>query len=48
VTCIVGAVVCLGPTRFLPGDTWIRLLIWTAIGYAIYAGYGYRHSRLRR
>jgi APA family basic amino acid/polyamine antiporter len=31
----------------LPGDTWIRLLIWTAIGYAIYAVYGYHHSRLR-
>jgi APA family basic amino acid/polyamine antiporter len=47
VTCVVGFIVCLGTTLFLPGDTWIRLLIWTVIGYAIYAGYGYHHSRLR-
>jgi APA family basic amino acid/polyamine antiporter len=31
----------------LPHDTWIRLVIWTAIGAAVYVGYGYRHSRLR-
>jgi APA family basic amino acid/polyamine antiporter len=34
-------------TYFLPADTWWRLLIWTVLGYALYAGYGYRHSRLR-
>jgi basic amino acid/polyamine antiporter, APA family len=32
----------------LPLATWIRFLIWLAIGVAIYALYGYRHSRLRR
>jgi APA family basic amino acid/polyamine antiporter len=31
----------------LPVDTWLRLLVWTVIGIAIYAGYGYRHSTLR-
>ena len=32
----------------LPGDTWIRLLIWTAIGIAVYFGYGKNHSVLNK
>jgi APA family basic amino acid/polyamine antiporter len=48
VTCVLGALVCLGMTLALPADTWWRLLIWTAAGFAIYAFYGYRHSRLHR
>jgi APA family basic amino acid/polyamine antiporter len=31
----------------LPGGTWVRLLIWTAVGVALYFVYGYRHSVLR-
>jgi APA family basic amino acid/polyamine antiporter len=44
-TCTAGVIVCLGMTLFLPRDTWIRLVIWTGIGFAIYFGYGYWHSR---
>jgi len=32
----------------LPGGTWWRLIIWTAIGVVIYFAYGYRNSALRR
>ena len=28
--------------------TWLRLVIWTALGMSIYAFYGFRHSRLRQ
>ncbi|HLS80743.1 MAG TPA: amino acid permease [Steroidobacter sp.] len=47
VTCVLGAVVCGGMTYFLPADTWWRLLVWTILGFSIYAAYGYRHSKLR-
>jgi APA family basic amino acid/polyamine antiporter len=48
VTCIVGALFCGGMTYFLSNGTWWRLLFWTLLGGAIYALYGYRHSRLRK
>ena len=46
-TAIAGVVVCLAMTLALPHDTWVRLAIWTGIGFAIYFFYGYRHSRIR-
>jgi APA family basic amino acid/polyamine antiporter len=46
-TCLLGAAMCGGMTYFLPLETWRLFAIWSAIGFAIYAFYGYRHSRLR-
>lgn len=46
-TCVLGALVCLGMTLALSSATWIRLVIWSALGMAVYFGYGFRHSRLR-
>jgi APA family basic amino acid/polyamine antiporter len=46
VTCTVGAIVCFSMTLFLPLSTWERLIYWTALGFAIYAFYGYKHSKL--
>ena len=47
-TCVLGAVVCLSMTLALSNATWIRLVIWTVIGEAIYVFYGYKHSRMKQ
>ena len=28
-------------------ETWIRFLVWLAVGLLFYGLYGYRHSRVR-
>jgi hypothetical protein len=28
----------------LPAENWLRLLVWLLIGFAIYFGYGRKHS----
>jgi basic amino acid/polyamine antiporter, APA family len=47
ITCTLGAFICFALTITLPDGTWWRLLLWSLLGYSIYAAYGYRHSRLR-
>jgi APA family basic amino acid/polyamine antiporter len=43
----LSAIVSLVLMASLPWESWERLLIWMAIGIALYFAYGYRHSRLR-
>jgi APA family basic amino acid/polyamine antiporter len=45
---IAGVLSCAGLMLTLPADTWIRLVIWLIIGFAIYFGYSRHHSRLQR
>jgi len=47
-TCVLGAVYCAAMTYFLSNGTWLRLVFWTALGFAIYGLYGFKHSRLRK
>jgi APA family basic amino acid/polyamine antiporter len=45
---ILSALVSLALMASLPFDTWLRLVIWMAIGLVIYFAYGYKHSELRK
>lgn len=47
-TSIMGVGFCGWMAYSLPNSTWWRLLFWSLIGFALYFGYGFRHSRLRR
>jgi APA family basic amino acid/polyamine antiporter len=43
---MLGILICGYMMYGLPGDTWLRLIIWMVIGLVIYFAYGIRHSRL--
>ena len=45
---IMGVLCCVGLMATLPGDTWIRLIVWLLIGFGIYFGYSRHHSRLQK
>jgi len=42
---ILGILICGYLMSSLPGDTWLRLIIWMALGLVIYFAYGRRRSR---
>jgi APA family basic amino acid/polyamine antiporter len=44
---ILGALICMIQMYSLPVDTWLRLIVWMAIGMVIYFTYSIRHSLLR-
>ena len=43
---IVSALICFYLTLNLSIETWLRFLVWMALGFGIYFLYGYRRSRL--
>ncbi|HWH50974.1 MAG TPA: amino acid permease [Gemmatimonadaceae bacterium] len=43
---ILGIVICAYMMYSLPGDTWLRLIVWMAIGLIIYFFYSRSHSRV--
>jgi basic amino acid/polyamine antiporter, APA family len=46
-TPLMGILLSLLLMASLPLDTWIRLVVWLLIGFAIYFGYSRRHSRVQ-
>lgn len=43
---ILGVLSSLGVMATLPRDTWVRLILWMAIGIIIYFAYGRYHSKI--
>jgi APA family basic amino acid/polyamine antiporter len=44
---LIGVAFCVYLAQDLPGVTWIRFVVWMAVGLVVYASYGYRNSRIR-
>jgi APA family basic amino acid/polyamine antiporter len=45
---VLAALICFYLMLNLAVETWLRFVVWMIIGLLIYAGYGYRHSRVGR
>jgi APA family basic amino acid/polyamine antiporter len=45
---VLGALFCFVQMAALPLDTWLRLIIWMALGFCIYFFYGAKHSKVRK
>lgn len=45
---IAGILVCVYLMSALPMESWVRLVIWMALGIAIYFMYGKKHSKLNK
>ncbi|KRA52599.1 amino acid permease [Pseudoxanthomonas sp. Root65] len=44
--CTLGVLSCLALLSAMTAHNWMLMAVWTAVGFLIYFGYGYRHSRL--
>ncbi len=45
---LLGVATCAYLMSGLPGETWLRLLLWMGAGLVVYAAYGRRHSKVQR
>ncbi|GAB2454089.1 APC family permease [Xylanimonas ulmi] len=45
---IISGVLCIWLMLQLDVETWVRFLVWLAVGFAIYFGYSYRNSQLHK
>jgi APA family basic amino acid/polyamine antiporter len=45
---ILGIITCMAMMVSLPGDTWVRLMVWMVIGVVIYFVYSVKNSKLQK
>ncbi|WP_262852776.1 amino acid permease [Mumia quercus] len=45
---VLAVIACVYLMLNLVGETWVRFLVWMALGFVVYFTYGRRHSRLGR
>ena len=45
---IAGVAVCFYLMYSLPSESWLRLIIWMALGVVVYFSYGKKYSKLNK